>query len=154
MTWSYKEWYRQNKEKVNAKRRKKYDEDAAFREKTQTRALEGYHAKRKTMAPTDRRTVVDEQGERFFSIGRIARLIGRQIESVRKYHRMGILPDPTYFDARGWRLYTRQQALLIRQVFRRFQEQTDVEVRTLADVRRVLHERWAEVSKEDDSGAS
>jgi len=138
----FTDWYDRNKEELNAKRRKKYAENAQFRKKTQDKARESYRKNRRVTNPADRRTVVDESGERYFSIGRVARLIGRQPESVRKLHRMGVLPDPVYYDSRGWRLYNRAQALLIRQVFRRLEDKADTDVKSLADVREVLHAEW------------
>jgi len=142
VVWSFKEWYRKNKAEFNRNRRAKYRENPNVREKAQRSALTTYRARRRRMVQVDRRTIVDANGQRFFSVGRIAKLIGRQIETVRYYHRLGIIPDPTYFDSRGWRLYTRGQAILVRRAFVRLADENDSEVTSLDDVRRILSEEW------------
>ncbi len=94
--------------------------------------------------PIDRRTIVTEDGARFVSIGRVSRMIGRETASIRRYHRMGVIPQPLFFDRRGWRLYSVDQVMLLRRVFRRLENPEDQEVRNLMHVRNLLQTEWAE----------
>jgi DNA-binding transcriptional MerR regulator len=40
--------------------------------------------------------------------------------TVREYHNTGIIPQPTHFDTRGWRLYTPEQVALARDLFAKY----------------------------------
>lgn len=141
--FSYKDWYRRNRHSLNERRREKYNTNPAYRARIRRQAQESYAAKRNPV-PVDRRTIVDKTGRKYWSIGRIARLINRKVLTVRQYHKTGVLPQPTYFDSRGWRLYTPSQAALLRMVFRRLDDPNDTTVQSLADVTDLVIERWDE----------
>lgn len=143
-TATFKTWWDKNKEERNRLRREKYASNRPHRDRLKEKALEHYRNSVRRDRPIDRRSVVTEDGIRFMSIGRLARLIGRQIDSVRRYQRMGVIPEPMYFDTRGWRLYTVNQAMLLRRVFQRFENKEDLEVRNLNDVAALLHAEWQE----------
>jgi hypothetical protein len=57
---------------------------------------------------------------------------------------MGVIPQPLFFDRRGWRLYSVDQVMLLRRVFRRLENPEDQEVRNLMHVRNLLQTEWAE----------
>ena len=141
-TRTFQDWWNENKARKNAERRTTYRDNPVVRESRKAQALAHYRTKVRRERPIDRRSVVTEDGVRFMSIGRLARLIGRQIDSVRRYERTGVIPEPLYFDTRGWRLYTVSQAMLMRRVFRRFENKEDMEVKTLNDVAALLHVDW------------
>jgi DNA-binding transcriptional MerR regulator len=143
-TFDYKTWWEKNKEERNAIRRAKYRQDPRYRETQKERFRAHYLETRQNIEPVDRRTVVSGAGRLYVTIGRVARLIGRQTNSIRRYHKMGVIPEPRFYDARGWRLYTPSQTELMRNVFSRFDNANDDTIRTLGDVRRALEAGWME----------
>lgn len=148
MTWDPKEHYEQNKDEISKKRRERYKTDPVYRQKRQSKALKYYDTRVKRSIPIDRRTILTEDGTRLMSIGRVARLIGRTIDSIRHYHKDGIIPEPLFFDSRGWRLYTPKQAMLLRGAFRRLDDEEDWRVRTLKDVSRLVTAEWGKTDGE------
>lgn len=148
----FKDWWALNKEAQNAKRREKYRTDPQTRQRARSSALRRYRTTQRRETQIDRRTVVTEDGTRYISIGRMSRLIGRTVMSIRRYHRMGIIPDPLYCDARGWRLYTITQAALLRRVFRRFEDRNDLGVKNLRDVARLVGAEWGDEGGTDGEG--
>jgi DNA-binding transcriptional MerR regulator len=145
-TFDYKTWWKKEKEKRNAERRAKYRSDPRYRETQKRRFREHYQETRQNIQPVDRRTVVSGSGRLFVTIGRVGRLIGRQPNSIRRYHKQGVIPEPRFYDARGWRLYTPSQTELLRNVFARFDNPNDQTVRSLADIRRMLEAGWQEMT--------
>ena len=125
----------------NAVRRERYHADSAYRKRVRQQSNNYYHEKVKRDVPLDR-TIIKEGDKKYFSIGKIAPLINRKVQTVRAYHRRGIIPTPSFFDKRGWRLWDRDQALLLKKVFKKFDDPSDVTVRTLRDVRKMLHTEW------------
>jgi hypothetical protein len=143
MGWVFKDWWEKNKKKENKKRREKYRSDPGFREDAKDKAKQNYLARRKRTTPVDRRTIRSSDGTRYLSIGRIARLINRPIPTIRSYHKSGILPS-TAVDSRNWRLYTTNQAKLLRHAFKALDDPSDSSVKSLADVSALVSSRWEE----------
>lgn len=138
--FDYKTWYEKNKKRLSAERKKKYREDREHREKTRRRSRRYWREKKAVTVPADRTLIRSPSGE-YFTIGRLARMINRQPSTVRDYHAQGVIPQPDYYDSRGWRLYTRGQAMLVQRVFRRFD---DGDLQSLAEVSRILEEEWTD----------
>jgi hypothetical protein len=118
----------------------KYKMDDEYRDKVITRAREDYAEKRAKQAKADRR-VFKAKGGRLISIGRVAEEINRKVMTVRKYHVMGVIPQPTHFDSRGWRLYTIGQFRLIVSAFDRFDRGI---LKNLTEVGKELKEKWSD----------
>lgn len=142
MAWSYKTWYARNKASLLAKRRRKYRTDPTYKRQliaTSRRQYRSYRLKHPKVE--DRRVMDTEDGERLLSIGMIAPIIRRSIQTVREYHANGVIPLPTHCDARGWRLYDRRQAAALVDAFNRFDRK---ELKRLSDVGKFLKERWTD----------
>ena len=148
MSWRFTDWYEKNKEEFNRKRRLRYHTDPKYREDRLQEVKRGYRRNQATNIGRDRR-VLHANGRRFLSIGRLAEVLNRSVQTVREYHYNGVIPDATHVDARGWRLYTTYQVQLLRDVFRRFD---DGDLTSLAEVARVLEEAWNGERSEEDPG--
>ena len=127
----------------NEVRRERYRKDPTYRKGARKQSKEYYHKHVKRYVPLDR-TIIKDGDKKFFSIGKLSLLINRKVQTIRAYHRRGIIPTPSHFDRRGWRLWNRDQALLLRRVFKIFDNKNDASVRTLRDVRKMLHAEWEE----------
>ncbi len=135
--FDFKEWYRTNKERLSKQRKRRYATDSRYREKAKADAKDRYHAT-KSDRVVDRKTLTD--GKRFYvTIGKVAELIHRKVQTVRDYHAMKVIPDPTFYDSRGWRLYTHDQVKIIVSVFKAFDRK---EIKSLSDVGVILYDRW------------
>lgn len=131
MGFDYSFWYECNKDKRNAARRKRYEEDAEYREKllAQTReARRLEREKRRAERKQERKAskVVVTGGWKEFkietrkgevtavTIGALARSIGCSIKALRDWERKGYIPETSHRSARGDRLYTPQMVLAIK----------------------------------------
>jgi hypothetical protein len=137
--FSQEEYYQTNKDKISRKRKTRYRKDRSHRDRIRLKAHDYYHQFKKEDHIADRHVMVAEGGRRLYTIGRIATLIRRNIGTVRKYHRLGILPEPSHYDTRGWRLYSREQAVILQLVFRRLDAD---EIKSLDEVRNEIRSRW------------
>lgn len=145
--FDFKSWWSLHGADVNAKRRAAYRQDPQYRDDKKKEFREHYRRARRNMTPVDRRTVVSGSGRLYLTIGRVARIIRRDANSIRRYHKMGVIPEPRFYDSRGWRLYTPSQADFMRRVFERLDNPENTSVRSLTDVRRLLDRRWVELSR-------
>lgn len=119
----FQEWYDDNRDDLNKRRREKYASDSVYRAKVQqwnrdARARrrkdvekEGLRAKRAVKMQTSGawKTVeveVDGVMVRMFTIGALARAIGKGISTIRVWERNGTLPQTPYRSKKGDRLYT------------------------------------------------
>ena len=127
----------------NEVRRERYQKDPTYRRRARQQSREYYHKHVKRYVPLDR-TIIKDGDEKYFSIGKLSLLINRKVQTIRAYHRRGIIPVPSAFDKRGWRLYQREQVLLLRKVFKMFDNKSDARVRTLRDVKKMLRREWKE----------
>lgn len=138
MSWNYKDWYEENREELLARRRATYRSNPEYREKRIEDAKERYRRTRRHREIEDRR-VIQREDEQFYSIGRLGEIIDRSIQTIREYHRNDVIPAPTHFDSRGWRLYSISQVELLRRTFAAFDRS---EFSSLSEVARVLAEEW------------
>lgn len=137
---AFRDWYERNRKELNRKRRLRYHTDPEYRDKQITRAREDYEEKSTNRVKSDRR-VFKSKGAKLISIGRLADALGRKVMTVRKYHTMGVIPQPTHFDSRGWRLYTADQYRAIIAAFDRFDRGI---IPSLSKVKEELEESWTE----------
>jgi hypothetical protein len=56
---------------------------------------------------------IDFIHDELFTLGVIAKLTNRDISTIRRYIKQGIIPAPRYKNSRGWSLYTRDEAVTI-----------------------------------------
>jgi hypothetical protein len=134
MAFVYKEWYEKNREKVNAKRRKKYAESARYREKLKRQSRKFW---RDNYTPSDATMIKDKNGIKYYSISHFARAINRAVVTVQGYHSSGVLPEP-FYNTRGWRLYTKGQIALASKLFKAVDEGKI----NLEELRAVLAKKW------------
>lgn len=121
---NFKDWYRVNAPDLNARRRKRYDKDPEYREavkKLNTRArkkqrnkfkeeklAEAEAIKMRTSVGAWKTVDVEVDGVviPMFTIGAIARVLGRSISTLRVWEKNGLLPETPYRANNGARLYT------------------------------------------------
>ncbi len=152
MARTFQDWYNENKDRLSAERKLEYRRNPVLRQRRQRQALTRYRTLKRRERPIDRRSVVNQEGARFISIGRLSHLISRDVMSIRRYHRQGVIPEPLFHDARGWRLYSMEQAILLRRVFRRFEDREDDGVKNLRDVAALLLASWREGGSDGEEG--
>lgn len=133
-------WYEKNGSALNSDRRTRYATDAQYREKilkrnqkarrfrsAKRRAEEKLVAASKKLAPTGTwktLTVEMDVGGRkvettMFTIGALAKAIGRGISTVRVWEKQGLLPETPHRSPRGDRIYTLDQVQGIQRELRK-----------------------------------
>lgn len=138
--WNFKEYYAANKKKISDKRKKKYRKDPKYRSTVLQKSKDYYNEKLKRPYLADRRIFQTEEGQ-YISIGRLATLINKDVNTIRRYHRAGIIPQPTRVDSRGWRLYGRSEATLLQTAFRAKQRG---ELANLREVQAYIRQHWGD----------
>lgn len=139
MAKTYEEWYKENKARLSKKRKERYKKDIEFRETRKKQARDYYEEKKQSTEPRDKTVITTDLGMELITIGKLAVVIKREIQTIRAYHRDKVIPSPDHFDTRGWRLYTIAQALLLKDTFERFDAG---ELHSLAEVTEVIHNEW------------
>lgn len=119
----FQEWYDENRDDLNARRRERYAKDEAYREKVQRWNRDARARRRKAAEKEEKKakravkiqtsgqwkTVeveVDGVKVRMFTIGALAKAIGKGISTIRVWERNGVLPETPYRSKKGDRLYT------------------------------------------------
>jgi len=119
----FKDWYEDNAEDLNARRRSRYQSDIAYRDKVQgwnRRARNKRNKERSQEQRAERKakkmatsgawkTVeieVDGVKRCMFTIGALAKVLGRGVSTIRVWERFGILPETPYRSNKGDRLYS------------------------------------------------
>lgn len=132
MPWEFKKWYADHKEEFNEKRKQRYREDPEYRSKIQKWNAEAHAAKRqqimverrkskkavrvKLHAPSPTTIVVGGKEVTVVPIGLVAKAVGRGVQSLRRYERLGIIPKTPYHSKNGTRLYTVEQVIQIQKL--------------------------------------
>jgi hypothetical protein len=147
MGWVFKEFWDKNKDEKNAERRRKYNSDPEYHKRVRKKAKESYNRRIKKMKPTDRQTIVDNSGKKYWSIGRLSRIINRTIIVIRRYHMDGVIPLPTFYDTRGWRLYSTHQVSMMRKAFKQLDEGS---MKSLSELTKFLTENWEEPDAKEE----
>lgn len=119
----FQEWYEENRDDLNVRRRERYANDKAYRDKVQKWNKDARHRRRKSAEREERKakravklqtsgqwkTVeveVDGVKVRMFTIGALAKAIGKGISTIRVWERNGVLPETPHRSNKGDRLYT------------------------------------------------
>ena len=109
----YSNYYQKNKKKIKAHRRDRYKKSEAVREYQK----EHTGAWRKTQNKGERsnRTVMlSENGEHLFTARYACAAFGYSEQHFRTLCLRGVIPNASYRDSRGWRLYTADQIALLK----------------------------------------
>lgn len=110
----YSNWYDENKDGRNERRRKKYASDAGVRARERERVRK-YRANQTNPAEIGR-IFREKSGVRIevFRVGDVAQKIGAHASVIRRYEKAGLLPSPTFPGEH--RLYTKGQVELIAEI--------------------------------------
>jgi hypothetical protein len=111
-------YWRENKEKILAKRRKRYAEDPEYRESIKARSRKRWReelrkgGREKGKKPGKRYlrpkvVVIRGIDVKVFGIGEFADLIGYTVATLKNWERLGILPQATAVDGHGRRWYSK-----------------------------------------------
>lgn len=141
----HRDYYRDNRLALLAKRRKRYLTDAEYRGNVKSRARARYRRLHLKADPQDQRKVSSGGGE-YFTVSKVAEIVGLSSETIRSYHRKGIIPKSTMVretGKHGWNLYSKSQILLLKRVFRKLRDPRDDSVQSLMDVTRILKRDWS-----------
>lgn len=132
----FQEWYGENRDDLNERRRERYATDEEYRAKVQKWNRDARERRRREADKEDRRvrkavklgtsgswkTVeieVDGVKVRMFTIGALARAIGKGISTIRVWERNGTLPETPYRSKKGDRLYTLEMVEAIQKELRK-----------------------------------
>lgn len=135
----YARYYEKNKERLAAEKRSRYRNDPEYRKAARDRAK----LRRRELSQQEKETrkktgvVVSRRGPRepksymikvndtpmevmMYTLGQVAKILRREIQTVRKWERDGVIPKPTYRSKgkSGYRLYTQLQVDGIRDAYR------------------------------------
>lgn len=110
-------YWRENKERILAKRRERYASDETYREAVKERSRRRWreelrHGGRTKGRNPDKRylrpKIVTIRGRdvKVFGIGEFADMIGYTIATVKNWEHLGVLPKPTAVDGMGRRWYS------------------------------------------------
>lgn len=105
----YANWYAENADEMNARRRDRYKDDPDYREVAQVRARE---RKRVLLAERKGRVVRRYKGKKVYvySITYICREVGVQSHQIRALETEGEIPETVF---PGQRVYTEHQAVML-----------------------------------------
>lgn len=111
----FQKWYKKNSEKLNDKRKKRYATDTSYRQAAIDRQAE-YRSRNppKSRAGESRFKKVGGTAVEAFRIGKAAEIIGRSVQSIRKWEQLGIIPSPVVPSSH--RYYTAYQVMLMKEL--------------------------------------
>lgn len=107
------EYYEKNKEIISDLRKIRYHTDANYREKIKRRSRARY---RKSLKSPDKKlgyTIKVVDGVTLFTIKYVLGVISKSRDFLEVWESTGHIPESTYIDTRGWRLYSRHQIDLL-----------------------------------------
>lgn len=111
----YSTYYQKNKKKIIARRIERYKKSEAVREyhHEQTEAWRKANPQRKGER-SNRTVMLSESGEHLFTARYACAAFGYSEEHFRTLCLRGVIPQASYRDSRGWRLYTADQIALLK----------------------------------------
>jgi DNA-binding transcriptional MerR regulator len=132
----FQEWYEDNCDELNKRRRERYAEDPEYRKRVQRWNRDARARRRKEAEKEERKakqavkiqtsgawkTVeveVDGVKVRMFTIGALAKATGKGISTIRVWERNGVLPETPYRSKKGDRLYTLEMVESIQAALRK-----------------------------------
>jgi DNA-binding transcriptional MerR regulator len=128
MGFDFKKWYEKNGDRLNKARRARYKSDPDYRKAVLETNLASRRRRQQAkneatgVENSARRVdvqnvwrIVEKDGEQFFTISTLGRVLGKSIKTLRVWESKGILPETPHRSAKGERLYTSAQILDIRE---------------------------------------
>ena len=132
----FSKYYAENKKEISEKKKRRYQEDPEYREKIKARArarkkMLAEERKKQKQHEVDRENPIwfriefgdSEIPVRMYTIGQLAKRLGRKTQTIRVWERKGIMPEATYRSSAKDRLYTELQVRLIVEAYDRAEEQ-------------------------------
>jgi DNA-binding transcriptional MerR regulator len=122
--FSFQKWYEDNAESLNKTRRERYKTDPEYRDRVlalnkaareKRRAAKEVEKKRETEAVRVRsgtrpwRQVDGPDAVKMFTIGALARAVGKSVKMIRLWEKNGTIPETPHRSEKGDRLYTLEQ---------------------------------------------
>lgn len=109
----FEQYYEDNGEDINRKRRQKYDKDPEYRDRV-LKASRDYRKKQRQVPrvrmPRFQKPAVHKTGTgreiKIFSVGAFAAYLSRSVQAINHWEKSGILPRTPYRNGRGFRCYT------------------------------------------------
>lgn len=138
----HKQYYDDNKQTISELRKIKYHTDPAYREKVKARARKHYRKKLKPKDADDKigYTVKVVDGVSLYSMKYALAIMKKSRDFLLSWESTGHIPNSTYTDARGWRLYTEYQITLLEMAIGKYDER----VWNKEQVREFLTTNWEE----------
>lgn len=110
----YSTYYQKNKKKIKAQRRGRYNKSEAVR-KYHSEQTETWRKENKNKGERSNRTVMlSKNGEHLFTARYACAAFGYSEGYFRTLCLRGVIPNASYRDSRGWRLYTADQIALLK----------------------------------------
>lgn len=136
----YKKWYEENGTGLNERRRERYAQDKAYRQSVLERNNESRRRNRRSLIEEKRakaaakklkadgawkvHTFIEKIDGRevevtYFTIGALAKILGKGISTVRVWEKNGVFPETPHRSPKGDRIYTLEQVQKIRSNLRK-----------------------------------
>lgn len=118
----FEQYYDENRDSINEKRRKKYQEDPEYRDRV-LKASRDYRERQRreprVRMPRFQKPITYTAGDgsevQLFSVGAFAAFLARSVQAINHWEKSGILPRTPYRNSRGFRCYTRSMMEIVRQ---------------------------------------
>lgn len=139
----FQKWYQSKGREAHSERRKKrYHEDAEYREQVLARNRE---VKEKIRVPLDGRIVryIEGHKELVYRIGQVSEKIGKSPAIIRDWEKLGLIPAPSVTEAR--RIYTEIQVGLMKSLADALNEAKGDSLLTAEvkeNLRPIIYSRW------------
>lgn len=120
----HKEYYEKNKETISELRKIKYHTDSKHREKVKKRARDYHRKKLKPKDPDGKigYTVKVVDGVTLYTAQYALAIMSKSRDFLVNWEKTGHIPNSTFTDARGWRLYTEFQITLLDMAIGKYDE--------------------------------
>lgn len=115
----YQEWYRRNKFLFNAKRNKKYRQDAAYREQCLARQR-GYQMNEGNLVS---RELPDQRMVKVYRVGQL-KMVGITVAMIKEWESRGLIPLSIFTNSQH-RYYTPEQADLLKELYEVMESKDD-----------------------------
>lgn len=120
----YSTYYQKNKKKIKAQRRVRYNKSEAVRnyQSEQTGKWRKENKDKYNKGEKSNRTVMlSDRGEHLFTARYACAAFGYSEQYFRTLCLRGVIPNASYRDSRGWRLYTADQIALLKKASTHFE---------------------------------
>lgn len=123
----YKKWYQRNKERLNERRRKRYQNDPSYRAKQKAMSKRWYQKERGepvVYVPKDCRVVKTKKRDgtevdlRLYTVGKLAGTLGVTIQTIRNWENRGLIPI-TPIRLSKWRLYSQPMINVVASAYKK-----------------------------------